>query len=145
MTSIAFDGKTLASDSQVTSGGTRAGTLQKVYHLKKSRVGECLVGFAGEASKLIGFLQYLEKLRKEPPSGTYDAVVIVKENSTIRGYDDGEEYVLLTAPVAIGSGGDFALAALHMGYSAVEAVRLAIKLDIYSGGDIQSVSFGDTE
>lgn len=40
---------------------------------------------------------------------------------------------------AIGSGRDFAMAAMAMGRSAHDAVELACKFDVYSGGDIELV------
>lgn len=41
-------------------------------------------------------------------------------------------------PDAIGSGSAYALAAMDMGASAVEAVRAAMKRDIYTGGRIRT-------
>ena len=42
-------------------------------------------------------------------------------------------------PDAIGSGSPYALAAMDMGASAEEAVRAAMKRDIYTGGKIRTV------
>jgi ATP-dependent protease HslVU (ClpYQ) peptidase subunit len=39
-------------------------------------------------------------------------------------------------PDAIGSGAPYALAAMDMGASAEEAVRAAMKRDIYTGGEV---------
>lgn len=44
-----------------------------------------------------------------------------------------------TNPDAIGSGSAYALAAMDMGASAEEAVRAAMKRDIYTGGKIRTV------
>lgn len=43
-------------------------------------------------------------------------------------------------PDAIGSGAPYALAAMDMGASAAEAVRAAMKRDIYSGGKIRTLT-----
>jgi len=45
----------------------------------------------------------------------------------------------LSNPDAIGSGTPYALAAMDMGASAEEAVRAAMKRDIYTGGKIRTV------
>lgn len=42
-------------------------------------------------------------------------------------------------PFAIGSGRDFALAAMDMGASAKEAVEAAAKRDVYTGGTIRTL------
>ena len=46
----------------------------------------------------------------------------------------------LSNPDAIGSGCAYAIAAMDMGASAEEAVRAAIKRDIYTGGTIRTVT-----
>jgi hypothetical protein len=40
--------------------------------------------------------------------------------------------------IAVGSGGDFALSALKLGETAVDSVKLAAKMDCYTGGKIRS-------
>lgn len=40
---------------------------------------------------------------------------------------------------AIGSGRDFAIAAMHLGKSAVEAVDIAMQFDVYTGGRVERV------
>jgi len=39
-------------------------------------------------------------------------------------------------PFAIGSGSEFALGAMHAGATPLEAIRIASKLDIYTGGPL---------
>lgn len=40
---------------------------------------------------------------------------------------------------AIGSGGDFAHTALHLGHTVQEAIKVAAELDIYCGGEVQII------
>lgn len=47
--------------------------------------------------------------------------------------------VWVERPFAIGSGRDFALAAMDMGATAKEAVEMAAKRDVYTGGTIRTV------
>lgn len=51
----------------------------------------------------------------------------------------------LANPDAIGSGAPYALAAMDMGASAEEAVRAAMKRDIYTGGLIRAVSISPSK
>ncbi|MEE4626600.1 hypothetical protein V2K62_03170 [Pseudomonas alliivorans] len=44
---------------------------------------------------------------------------------------------------AIGSGSAYALAAMDMGASAEEAVKAAMKRDIYTGGTVRTVVIGE--
>jgi len=46
----------------------------------------------------------------------------------------------LANPDAIGSGAPYALAAMDMGASAEDAVRMAMKRDIYTGGIVRSIN-----
>lgn len=55
--------------------------------------------------------------------------------------DDGfwKERLRADQPCAIGSGADHALTAMDMGGSAVKAVEMAMKRDIYSGGLVRTL------
>lgn len=48
-------------------------------------------------------------------------------------------------PDAIGSGSAYALAAMDMGASAEDAVRVAMKRDIYTGGKVRALRIGERE
>lgn len=48
-----------------------------------------------------------------------------------------------TNPDAIGSGSAYALAAMDMGASAEDAVRAAIKRDIYTGGNVSAIKISE--
>lgn len=45
--------------------------------------------------------------------------------------------------LSIGSGMPFALSAMNLGLNATQAVKHAMKFDIYSGGVIQSIKIGN--
>jgi len=51
----------------------------------------------------------------------------------------------LDNPDAIGSGAPYALAAMDMGASAEDAVRAAMKRDIYTGGTIRTLIIGQSK
>lgn len=60
------------------------------------------------------------------------------------GYDDKtgiwKQDLDLANPDAIGSGYAYAIAAMDMGASAEDAVRAAMKRDIYTGGAVRTVT-----
>lgn len=62
------------------------------------------------------------------------------------GHDDKtgiwKQELELSNPDAIGSGAPYALAAMDMGASAEDAVRAAMKRDIYTGGPVQTLVIG---
>ena len=132
MTTIAYRDGVLASDSLVTLGDTKShGT-----YIKIKRIGNLLVGAAGGVADSEQFLQWLKYDDGEtpPPKGQYSALVI-DPRGRVREIENGS---VLPVPRgakfhAIGSGGPFALAAMYAGASAVEAVKIATKIDINSG------------
>lgn len=155
MTTIAWDGTTLASDSQ-SSSGDMVCTLreQKIF----TPAGEeWLVN--GEVVLAIGAsddcgiepqlfdvmannLTYKSEFTTEPAfmalavTGISRVWVISKSsgNSNVSISFQPEAF-------AIGSGSTIALTAMHCGKTAVDAVKVAIELDVYSGGCVQSFTF----
>lgn len=57
MTTIAWDGKTLAGDKQVTTGGTATKTT-KVFKVKTKK-GYVLVGYSGDLADGQAFVEWL--------------------------------------------------------------------------------------
>lgn len=55
---------------------------------------------------------------------------------------DGRDVFEVDNYASIGSGGDFAYTALYLGKSASEAVKVAIDLDVYCGGEVHVFEFG---
>jgi ATP-dependent protease HslVU (ClpYQ) peptidase subunit len=69
----------------------------------------------------------------------FEAMVVVSKNS-VRYYNSKGYWDAYAARYhAIGSGAPFALAAMEGGASAVKAVKVAIKIDVWSGGRIRSL------
>ncbi|WP_028449689.1 hypothetical protein [Chitinibacter tainanensis] len=144
MTTVAWDGKTLAADRQVTYGNQR-------FEIKKLFVigdGKLLMAGAGTADDLKLFASWLEDsfadnellFGGETPE-IDDLQAIVINTQTGESYLYGEKLVPIEikAPFAIGSGGDFAMAAMKLGKSAKEAVELASEIDIFSGFGVDYV------
>ena len=152
MTTIAWDGEILASDSRSTSGITIVSESEK--KVVKSETGELwrvlgnrVIAFAcsGNASMPLELKSYLEvglnfntQMRE---SLSFSAIVICENQGWEIYKSEGSKDIdiqPLSPKRAIGSGADFATAALAMGKSSIDAVEVAILCDVYSGGDIQS-------
>jgi 20S proteasome alpha/beta subunit len=135
MTTVVFDGATLAADSQITSSWKTTGQ-SKFYRFADGSVG----AFAGTWADVLRAQLYLDGQTDTEPEGDWSAIII-RPNGTVHAVDDDGCRMDVTGKrYAIGSGAHFALGALACGRGAVEAVRVAIELDPYSGGEIEHVS-----
>lgn len=135
----------LASDSQATSGNA-AYEVTKIYsvngytfagagYLKDLQQTERNLSKDEVKSKKKGEKPTLDRfIKKAAGSHTVYLVAFKKglysvQDGSVIEHGDGE-------PVAIGSGGDFALGALAAGATPDEAVGIATEFDIYSGGPV---------
>lgn len=153
MTTIALDRDlNLASDSLACLNGMKSlHPFQKVWNIDNH-----LVGVAGGYAEALVFVDYLSKLIEhncvqsytelEIPKPVVDYLddffaIMVSPKGEVLFWEGSVLSFQTQAPLAIGSGAPYALAAMECGKSAVEAVEIACKLDPYSGGDIQVVKF----
>lgn len=138
MTTIAIRGRDVAADSLVTAGGLRDGRSLKIR-----KVGPFIVGGAGCTAVCHRFHEWVKggmqgKCPVEGSSNTNG--FIVQPDGKVVVWGSQGPWLNETGMVAFGSGGDVAMGAMLAGAGAVEAVEAAIKVDIYSGGDIVSLS-----
>lgn len=146
MTTIAWDGKTMAADTLGTDHwGLKEKTLEKIWANKY-----LLIGGAGESGQILSWLvdltidtsiddilkdgyKHYEKDKNEPH-------LLVVDRLTLRAYRHvGARFIPIHREFfAIGSGRDYALMAMHLGKTAVEAVELAKVFDNGTGGEVIS-------
>lgn len=127
MTVIAWDGRVLAADRQSQCGDCKV-PVTKIY-----RMHRCLVGISGNLSMGMEMFEWLkadadpDKFRqdwRDPDKGasllmiTHDGLAWKYESSPYPFQHHG-------STAAAGSGMEVALATMHCGKSAVEAVKLA--------------------
>jgi hypothetical protein len=109
---------------------------RKVFRLRDGR----LFGAAGLSEE--GML-LLDTLKQGQPTPKLDGVsaLLVHPNGKLE-YYEGLRWGRVTGAdyAAIGNGASYALGALAHGATAIEAVRIGIRLDTHSGGRVQSVS-----
>lgn len=142
MTVIAWDGKTLAADKRATSGGL-ALTVTKIERSGPSTLlghtGDCATGRELKAWWLAG-----AKPADFPASARKDdsyATLIVITPGKITYYNTGPYPLVLEQTFAAwGSGRDFALAAMHLGKDAREAVAVACVFQTDCGSGIDTLT-----
>ena len=127
MTVVAFDGRVMAADKRTSFGGLH-GTTTKVHSVKGMVIAGC-----GTAALIAEMRQWLAD-GADPatfPAAQRDpkecASILVKRPGAPLWQYENTPYPLVieNEQWAIGSGRDFALMAMHLGKSAVEAVQLA--------------------
>ncbi|AAP58718.1 50L [Xanthomonas phage Xp10] len=136
MTSIAFDGKSLACDSQVTSGSLK-GRMDKFRRLP----GGGVIIVAGEVELIDQAVQ--DFLDGEPPETLRDAdgmerAQFVRLDRSGCWYTSDGTWNKFYPGDAIGSGAAYAITAMHLGLDAKKAVMVACDLDLYSSRPVKT-------
>ncbi|MBB5190094.1 hypothetical protein HNQ50_000804 [Silvimonas terrae] len=138
MTTIAFDGKTLAADRCNVVGAMRLTPMCKI-----DGAGDPLRWFAScgrvDDGELV--LQWITNGRKpdeRPKLGDDFNGLLVEfipefETAVAVKYEETLIPLAVRPPFAIGSGAAYAMAAMALGKSAAEAVELASRLDVFTG------------
>lgn len=137
MTTVAYKAGVLAADSLVTSNGVRDGAARKIAKHKGM-----LLGGAGCWSTVTKFMDWVRAgAQGECPietGGEANGFVVMPDGRFIMW--SGRGPTTTESPYfAFGSGREFALGAMAAGASAEEAVRVAIELDVYSGGPVTTL------
>lgn len=135
MTTCAWDGKSLAADSRAVTGGF----CYRVCKASKLKDGRLYAG-SGSAEECEAVRIWLESGGDKPTVKDFVGMVIGADGSIWRLEDKIVQFQVHEKFHAIGSGRDYAIAAMHMGKSAREAVQLASIYDVYTGGPVTEVS-----
>jgi ATP-dependent protease HslVU (ClpYQ) peptidase subunit len=142
MTVIAWDGTTLAADKASTNAGYRS-TVTKIH-----RVDGALVALAGTESAVMAGLAWLKGARNphdypEAMKNTDSLMWEIRKGEFLR-YGEGPYPARVEDKfLATGSGRDYALAAMYLGFGAVMAVQVACALDIGCGNGIDTLTLED--
>ncbi len=136
MTTIAYRGGVLASESRITEKSfIWTDNAKKIWRLDDGS----LFAAAGDDD---GGHKLLEAVRHG------NRIEFLDDTRGVRVYRDGRITVFEGSSwspwnepyVAIGSGKKYAMAAMMAGASAVKAVEIAVRCDVYSGGAVQWLS-----
>jgi hypothetical protein len=145
MTTVAFDGTRMAADTMSDNGGLRMPT-HKIFRTDAFVLGGC--GAYGDISKHFMAIKHMtvaEVLEHGYPDWDDDdggpgMILVGRRNPALAFYLCGPTWAKIERRYhAIGSGRDYALAAMSLGHDAESAVKLAISFDVYSGGEVEVV------
>ena len=141
MTTIAWDGKTLAGDKQTTHDGTPTPT-RKVFRFMRRDDGQLvLCGCAGDTSDCQAYVRWARGITKKEPAFSDLLVMLIDRRGRVWCATEKMNWYRVGARQwAIGSGADYALAAMMCGKSAREAVRIASRLDTSTGLGVDVVT-----
>jgi ATP-dependent protease HslVU (ClpYQ) peptidase subunit len=134
MTTIATDGKTVAADTLMTSN------IRDCFDfIKVRKIGKDIVACSGGADEIVAYFNWI--------SGKSTVKPIIEESNKFHALHVNKDGVFYTCapnwskfnvdvPYALGSGGSIALGAMLAGASPAEAIRIAMKKDLYTGGTV---------
>jgi len=151
MTTIAWDGTTMASDGASSYGNAISRPVRKVFPIKVKATGDrFIIGYAGLLNLLRPTIAYIMENTPKGEWPRFDegtirahremklqdtscAFYLVNRENVCYQYDDWMSSVKRRRGFcALGSGMDFAIGAMATGAPAVQAVRTAIEYDTYS-------------
>lgn len=133
MTTVAYRDGVLAADTLTTANGNVDGYLPKI-----SRVGRVLVGFAGSIPVGLKFRQWVaDGMHGDSPyEGGDTGNGLVVSDAGIVCWSGKGQWPVTTGYYALGSGSDIAMGAMEHGATAEEAVRIAARVNVDTGGEI---------
>lgn len=140
MTVIAWDGKTLAADKMACSAGYGY-TVTKLHRMRDGAI----VAFAGDGDGAMALLAWLNAAQNpaaypEAQKDNDTSALVVRPDGSVWSYGKTPyPQRIECARYAMGHGRDFALAAMHCGKSAREAVEVACELDVFCGNGIDTM------
>lgn len=115
------------------------GVTLKIWRLKDGR----LMGHAGARRHAQKLMNWIENQDGEPPDTKDVTAFVVEHDGSIWVFDGESERTIGKVPYyAIGSGAQAALGALFMGASAADAVKAAMSVDCWTGGEVFTQTVG---
>ncbi|WVS23948.1 hypothetical protein QkW1_25 [Ralstonia phage QkW1] len=148
MTTIAWDGKTLAADRCSWSGGTRR-AVRKVFKVKAPDGRRFLVAFCGNGEFAHAVLAWMRGEADKPDCRDFGVDpeiacgVVVDERSRVWLLGARLIYQRMRERIfANGAGQEFAWGALEAGATAKQAIMIAAKRSDYAALGVDCVSHG---
>lgn len=143
MTVIAWDGKTLAADKRASNNGL-ARTVTKIRRASNGALMAC-TGDLHAGEELMAWYEAGRVTEKYPESQKalveeLTTLVVIEPGPVITTYGRyGARAVFEERTYACGCGRDYAVAAMHYGKDAREAVALACLFDVGCGNGIDTL------
>jgi len=141
MTTVIVSKAGMASDSQLTDENIKS-SVQKIW-----RIRGWLVAGGGSYPEIVRTIRGIQENKELSPARVLDDIemgkmmdcvmVLLSPTGRIYTNENGSECMGITDPFyALGTGAQAALAAMHMGATPREAVRIAAKIDPNTGGRV---------
>ncbi|WP_338805098.1 hypothetical protein WDV76_08725 [Xenorhabdus griffiniae] len=152
MTTVAWDGISLASDSQSQTDNLICSTSeQKIYTPENGdrwAINDNEIVAIGTSGDCGAEDELIDKLRNginyntefSPLIEFYAIAIVCTEHAYLIYKNKDSTHASISKqrePIAIGSGGVCARAAMQCGKNAIDAVEIAKSMDVYSGGETQ--------
>ena len=145
MTTIVWDGKTLAADGRMTRGNVISQEdRQKIFIDTVNKVrGHTVICYAlaGSADMTNRCGQWIADGCPHTVEGhpvewgeAYFEAIIITTESVFLYCTESNDLLEINHKTVLGSGGEFAQTALHMGKDAKASVKIAAEMDLFSGG-----------
>lgn len=135
MTTIAWDGRTLAADKRCNIGSVHH-TITKI---RRGANGN-LVGYAGNCSLGEEVLTWLceggERPEPQSEAKEFCSVIEITPDGTCLHHERWAPFTVENQHYAVGSGASFALAAMACGKTAAEAIEIAALFDSNTGNGV---------
>ncbi|MDR2213955.1 MAG: hypothetical protein LBE21_10075 [Pseudomonadales bacterium] len=141
MTVIAYDGKTVAADKRGIDGCGLVRTVTKIFRRERDGLVAAITGTHAVGLEMYEWWRSNSNDKDFPVSAREDdASLIIIGGGRVLVYTVGPQPVTQEEDqVAFGSGRDFALAAMALGKTAVEAVELACRFQSDCGNGIDTL------
>ena len=145
-------------DNKVYADGQSTSTMITSYNVKKIvNIGKAILVGAGRYAHVCKFHDWAAEMIEAGHAqevfphvniGMPEKMVdddflgaILYPDGTVVLFEGCDNYYEVEQPVFLGSGSDYAAGAIHAGADGVTAIEVAIKLDPYTGGEIQVEGF----
>jgi hypothetical protein len=141
MTTIAWDGYTLASDSRCTDANILIGdNTQKLYVLPdENPLGIKYIAICGDLDQALAVVSWLMGSSPRPKKLDDFGALGVTAGGVAYWIGSRLGLSIAAVPTALGTGDQVALAHMKIGFTAEEAVEVASTVDLCTGGDIQII------
>jgi hypothetical protein len=139
MTTIAWDGVTLAADRRITSGTVTYSTTK----IRRTSDGR-LIGATGDYGVCSAMLDWLESGGARPTcqdSERWISALEIMPDGACWMHNRDSRWQVEDRFIAVGSGRDYAMAVMALGHSARAAVEIAARFDPGTGNGIDELVF----
>lgn len=143
MTTLVCNKEELQGDLQFTGGNNKFKGKTKVYQFKAhpdTYPCDFIVGFCGIAAEIVPAVSYFSDpdSYKKPPRAKISGLVLTAQKKIFIFEDDYTKWLIVDQPFyAMGSGAPYALAAMEVGATPKEAIKVAMKHDPLTGMGIR--------